>query len=66
MKKGYTVEIINTISKCSSFVHLKEDEKELAIALANNNFFAIVTEWCRFENGLGNYEVEIYRHDCRC
>ena len=63
--KGYTVEVIDSAARKSEYKHFKENEKEAAIAYAKEQRFAIVTEWAQSASGLGNYEVEILRHDCR-
>lgn len=59
MKKGYTVEVIDRQNRKSELFHFT-DEKSARNAMIGKGF-CILTEWAQFEDGFGNYEIEIAR-----
>ena len=68
MLTGYTVEVIrrdeNGHGVGSKFFHYtNEAEARAEMTTIFKDMFCILTEWGQFEDGLGNYEIEIDRQN---
>ena len=67
MRKGYTLEVIDNKDKKNIKVDTYEfctiEELNLDRELYHATDFCIVYEWAQFDDGLGNYEIEIARYN---
>ena len=63
MKKGYTLEVLYREGRCivgaNYFHYTSEEDARKEMTGIFKDKVCILTEWAQFDDGLGDYEIEI-------